>query len=91
MYNNDLERGEGLVNSHTKSQYNLRKSVTFSVMKCLYADYGSFPFVSRYTIKRVLQVIYDNFSRFGLKMHVVKSREVKIKASKTECFFYSMP
>ena len=33
-------------------------------------------------------MIHDHFSRFGLEMHVGKSTEGKIKASKTECVFF---
>ena len=34
-------------------------------------------------------MIHDHFSRFGLEMHVGKSTEGKIKASKTECVFFT--
>ena len=36
-------------------------------------------------------MIHDHFSRFGLGMHVGKLIEEKIKASNTECVFFSAP
>ena len=41
---NDFENGEGVVKSHTKSQYKPRKSVTFTVLQLLYVENGAFPF-----------------------------------------------
>ena len=57
------------------------------VLQCLYVEYVSFTFESREQLNRWLQVIHDYFSCFGLHMHVGKSIEGKIKASRTECVF----
>ena len=87
----DFEKGEGVVNSHTKAQYNSRKAVTFTVLQCLYVDDGSFTSESRDQLERGVQVLHDHFSRFGLEMHVGKSVDGKINAYKTECVFFPPP
>ena len=47
LSDDDFKKGEGFVKSHTKSQYKSIKSVTFTVMKFLYIDYGAFTFKTR--------------------------------------------
>ena len=91
MSDNDFEKGEEVVKIHTKSQCKSRKEVTFMVMQCLYVGDGSFPFKSGDQLKRGLQVIHDHFSCFVLNMHIGKSIEGNIKASKTKCVFFSLP
>ena len=53
----------------------------------LYVDDGAFNFEDRDQLTIDLNLIYQHFTRFGLKMHVEKGK----KASKTECVFFPPP
>ena len=86
--NDYFEKEEGFIKSHTKAQYKLRNTVTFTALQEIYVDDGAFSFESREQFKRGPKVINDHFSRFGIETHVGKSIKGNIKASKTEYDFF---
>ena len=53
----------------------------------MYVDDGAFTFEDRDQLTRGLNLIYQQFARFGLEMHIGKGK----KASKTECVFFPPP
>ena len=48
------------------------KSVTFTMLQCLYIDNREFTFELREQLKIGVQVIHNNFSHFGLDIHIGK-------------------
>ena len=53
----------------------------------LYIDDGSFTFTTREQLKTVLNLIYSQFKKFGLEMHIGRG----LKASKIEFIFFLPP
>ena len=91
MSDNYFEKGEGVINSHTKHQYKPRKALTFTVLQCSYVENVSFNFEPCEKIERGVQVIHNIFSCFGLDIHIGKSLDGNINAPKTECVLFSLP
>ena len=63
------------------------KGNILDLFNVLYVDYGAFPFDYRDQLTKGVQLIYDHFKRYGLKMHIGKGA----KSSKTECVFFLLP
>ena len=59
----------------------------FEIFCMLYVDDGAFAFVSRRDLEIGATLVYNQFARLGLEMHVGKEN----KKSKTECVFFPAP
>ena len=78
-------REVGKLTGHKKNKF---EQVTILALFCvLYVDDGAFAFEDRDQLTRSLNLIYQHFTRFGLKIHIEKGK----KASKTECIFFPPP
>jgi hypothetical protein len=59
----------------------------YEIFQCLYVNDGAFSFDTRETLSLGMTLVYRNFARFGLKMHIGRNGD----ESKTECFFFPPP
>ena len=87
----DFKKGEGIIKIHTKYQYKSRKLVTFNVLRCILFDNGAFTFEAREQLNKGVQVMHNHFYLFRIDMHVGKSVDGKIMASKTKCVLFLTP
>ena len=78
-------RDVGKLTGHKRN--NLEQGTLLALFCVLYVDDRSFTFEDRYQLTRGLNLIYQHFARFRLKMHIGKGK----KASKTECVFFPSP
>ena len=58
-----------------------------SLFCILNVENGAFTFATRKQLKTELNLIYSQFKRFGLEMHIERGS----KTSKTECVFFPPP
>ena len=84
---NGFDAGEGIIKSHTPKEYNSTALSAFEIIQCLYVDDGAFIFNTREDMKKGLDLIFSNFARFGLEMHIGRGST----SSKTECVFFPAP
>ena len=63
---------------------NFEQGTLLALFCVLYVYDGAFTFEDREQLARCLNLIYQYFTRFGLKMHIGKGN----KSSKTECVFF---
>ena len=75
----------GKLTGHKKK--NFEQGTLLALFCVLYVDDGTFTFEDHDQLTRGLNLIYQHFTRFGIKMHVGKGK----KASKTECVFFPPP
>ena len=78
-------RDVGKLTGHKKN--NFEQGTLLSLFCVLYVDDGEFNFEDRDQLTRGLNLIYQQFTRFVLKMHIGKGK----KASKTECVLFPPP
>ena len=78
-------RDIGKLTGHKKKSF--EQGTILSLFFVLYIDDGAFTFEDRNQLTRGLDLIYQHFTIFGLKMHVGKIN----KASKTECVLFPPP
>ena len=78
-------RDIGKLTGHKKKSF--EQGTILSLFFVLYVDDGAFTFEDRNQLTRGLDLIYQHFTIFGLKMHVGKIN----KASKTECVLFPPP
>ncbi len=75
------------LSSHTPKMFKSRLLTAHEIFQCLYVDDGAFPFDSRESLKKGMNLVFNHFARFGLEMHIGQGGE----ASKTECIFFPPP
>jgi len=75
------------LSSHTPKMFKSRLLTAHEIFQCLYVDDGAFPFDSRESLKKGMNLVFDHFARFGLEMHIGRDG----KASKTEWGFFPPP
>ena len=78
-------RDVGKITGHKKKYF--EQGTLLALFYVLYVDNGVFTFEDRDQLTRGLNLICQHFTKFGLKMHVVKGN----KSSKTECVFFPPP
>ncbi len=61
--------------------------ITYEIFQCLYVDNGAFPFDTRDSLSKGMNLVFKHFARFGLEMHIGRNRG----ESKTECVFFPPP
>ena len=71
-------RDVGKLTGHKNKRF--EQGTLLDLFCVLYVDNGAFIFEDRDQLTRGINLIYQHFTRFGLKMHVGKGK----KASKTE-------
>ena len=74
-----------------KNSREFGKGVPFKMSNCLYVDDGAFAFGTRGELQAYLPKIHHHFARFGLEMHIGRTKDGKTTASKTECIFFNPP
>ena len=70
---------------HNKN--NFEQCTLLALFCVLYVDDGAFTFEDRDQLTRGLNLVYQHFTRFGLKMHIGKGNET----FKIECVSFPMP
>ena len=78
-------RDVGKLTGHNKKSF--EQGTLLALFCVLYVDDGAFTVENRDQLTRVLNLIYQHFTRFGLEIHVGRGK----KASKTECVFFLPP
>ena len=78
-------RSTGQLVSHQPGNFSSGK--LFNLLCMLYVDDGAFVFESRTNIERGITLLSDQFSRFGLEMHIGTEKNT----SKTECVLFRPP
>jgi hypothetical protein len=66
--NDDI--GNGQLCSHTPKMFRSMILSAYEIFQCLYVDDGAFPFDTRESLSRGMTLVYRNFARFGLEMHI---------------------
>ena len=61
---------DGNICSHTPAMFASNKLTAYEILQCLYVDDGAFPFGTREDLKNGMELIYQHFRQFGLKMHI---------------------
>ena len=79
--------GKGKLRGHRPKEYLSRELTAVEILQCLYVDDGAFIFQTRDDMQRGLALLYRQFSRLGLEMHIGRGTT----ASKTECVFFPPP
>jgi hypothetical protein len=59
----------------------------YKIFQCLYVDDGTFPFDTRDSLSKGMNLVFKHFTRFGLEMHIGRNGG----ESKTECVSYPPP
>jgi hypothetical protein len=83
----DDDIGKGQLCSHTPKIFRSKILSAYEIFQCLYVDDGAFPFETRESLSRGMTLVYRNFTRFGLKMHIGRNGG----ESKMECVFFPPP
>ena len=83
----DDDIGKGQLCSHTPKMFRSKILRAYEIFQCLYVDDGAFPFDTRESLSRGMTLVYRNFARFGLEMHIGSNGG----KSKTECAFFPPP
>ena len=73
--------------AHSLSKPNSPSITRFHLFCMLYVDDGAFTFVSRRELERGAKLIFQQFQKFGLEMHIGRGS----KSSKTECIYFPEP
>ena len=82
---NNSPHSIGRLTSHPAKTFS--QGMLFEIFCMLYVDDGAFAFVSRRDLEIGATLVYNQFARLGLEMHVGKEN----KKSKTECVFFPAP
>ena len=72
----------GKLTGHKKNKF--EQGTLLALFCVLYVYNGAFTFEDQDQLTRGLNLIYQQFTRFGLEMHIGKGK----KAYKTKCFFF---
>ena len=75
----------GRLTSHPEKTFS--KGTLFDIFCMLYVDDGAFAFVSRRDLEIGAYLVFKQFERLGLEMHVGNAD----KTLKTECVFFPAP
>ncbi len=59
----------------------------YEIFQCFYVDDGTFPFDTRDSLSKGMNLVFKHFARFGLEMHIGRNGG----ESKTECVFFPPP
>ena len=78
-------RDIGKLTGHKKKSS--EQGTLLALFYVLYVDGGALTFEDYYQLKRILNLIYQHFTRLGLKMHGIKGN----KSTKTKCVFFPPP
>ena len=83
----DDDIGKGQLCNRTPKIFRSKILSAYEIFQCLYEDDGAFPFDTRESLSRGMTLVYRNFARFGLEMHIGRNGG----KSKMECIFFPPP
>ena len=83
----DEHIGHGQLSSHTPKMFSSKLLMVYSSFQCLYVDNGAFPFDSRKSLTKGMNLVFHHFAKFDLKMHIGRNGG----ESKTEFVFFPPP
>ncbi len=87
MMSGDEHISRGQLSSHTPKMFSSKLLTAYKIFQCLYVDDGAFPFDSRKSLTKGMNLVFHHFAKFGLKMHIGRNGG----ESKTECVFFPPP
>jgi hypothetical protein len=87
VHSSDNELELGCICGYTPRMYNSTRLTAFEIFQLLYVNNGTFPFPDCNTLIMGINLIYSNFARFGLIIHIGWGEE----SSKTKCVFFPPP
>ena len=79
------QRERGSLTGHAPKTFS--EGTLLDIFNVLYVDNGTFPFEDRDQLTKRVQLIYDQFKKIGLEVHIGRGA----KPSKTECVFFPPP